>query len=138
MSHDVGSLIRAIRDERNRRRANVVAKLFHPDAPPAERYTWDNMGGGPYAGYDALAGITAVDVIGLMHDLGYHATRPGGEAKALTEVEAELKRLVSSEAFLVTPPHLQMLVATAHRILVSLRDTGDLRKANTHEGKKRG
>jgi len=130
---DANTVIRAIRDERNRRRAGKIQKMFH--APPSERYIWDNMANGPYAGYDLANEISAVDVLGLMYDLGYHAAKPGAEAVALNEIDRELKAMVSSTPMKADGPHLQMLVAQAHRIITVMTDKGDLRKVIVHEGK---
>lgn len=130
---DANNVIRAIRDERNRRRAGNIAKMFHPE-PQGDRYVWDNMSNGPYAGHDRTTQMTSVDVLGLMYDLGYHATKPGGEAMVLTEADREIKSMVSSTPMSVDGPHLQMLVALVHRIITAMTEKGELQKVRTHEG----
>ena len=126
-------IIRAIRNERARRRAGKLAAIFHIEGHG--RYTWDNLRKGPYAGYDTTVQLASVDVLGLMLDLGYYAERPGAEAKLLTEADRELKALTSEREYEVVGPHLQMLVATVHRIVVDMFDNGDLKRVLIDERK---
>lgn len=129
---EANNLIRAIREERGRRRATPLAKAFHP--PPREQHIWDNMGNGPYAAYDLETELCAVDVLGLMYDLSFHAVHPGGEAKVLNEVDKELKRMATEREYEASGPHLQMLVAMAHRIITAMEQLGELRKVRINEG----
>ena len=126
------NVIRAIREERARRRATQIGKMFH--AEPSGVYVWDNMGNGPYAGYNDETKLCAVDVLGLMHELGYCAARLGAEAKVLVEADKELRRTTSERKYTIDPPHLQMLVALVHRIIADMESTGELRKVNLNGG----
>lgn len=121
---EVQELIQTIRVERHQRRRS--GSTFSTTAEEFSRYVWDPTSQGPYIAVDRTNHLTAVDVLGFMHDLGFHAAIPGAEAKALNEVDAELKRLVSDGSQHPTQGTLRMLVALTHRILIEMVNTGEL------------
>lgn len=116
-------LIKAIRDERQRRRLTVIASESGD-----HRHIWDPTQMGPYAVFDKQSGTLAIDVLGLAHELGYLPQRPGAETKLLKEVEDHTRRTASNTRMSATQYTLRMYVALAHRIITSLVASGDLGK----------
>lgn len=116
------ALVATVRNERYARRTGSCGSY-------SEQLVWDPTTHGPYAVFDKQSTMVAVDVVGLMYDLGYQSVRMDYEAALLLEIEEEMRRLASENPMPPTPSSLQVLVALSRRIIRSAADSGRLRRA---------